>query len=327
MNLHENGELFQQAVRATAQRMGMLEIFIEKDYWVVYALLEIFSNETLAEYTVFKGGTSLSKCFDLIDRFSEDIDLVVKHQEGESDNQLKKKIRAISQLINQTMPEHEVEGLTIKRGMNRKTAHEYAQQFQGDFGQAREFIVLEATWLGYYEPYMTKNISSYIYEMMMHTEQEAMVKEYGLEPFELQVLNPTRTLCEKIMSLLRFSHSENAMNDLKNKIRHIYDLCKLLEDPDLRFFFNSEGFIELLIKVARDDYRSFRNNNTWLSHHPIESLIFNDVESVWQELKVVYHGQFKDLVYGELASDQAILQVLKDIRTRLSAVTWNIVNK
>jgi predicted nucleotidyltransferase component of viral defense system len=69
--------------------MEILDIYVEKDYWVTLALHTIFQDE-IGKETVFKGGTALSKCFGMIQRFSEDIDLVVLRKEGESGNQLKK---------------------------------------------------------------------------------------------------------------------------------------------------------------------------------------------------------------------------------------------
>jgi len=85
MKLHQNKTLFDQAVRATAQQKGLPESYIEKDYWVTLALHTIFSSPIGTE-TVFKGGTSLSKCFGSIDRFSEDIDMVVLRKENETNN-------------------------------------------------------------------------------------------------------------------------------------------------------------------------------------------------------------------------------------------------
>lgn len=76
MTLHENEHLFRQAVQFTARQQGIPEIFVEKDYWVTFALYTLFNSE-VGNDTVFKGGTSLLKCFDVIKRFSEDIDLVV----------------------------------------------------------------------------------------------------------------------------------------------------------------------------------------------------------------------------------------------------------
>ena len=69
MKLHENTKLFTDAIRATAQRMEILDIYIEKDYWVCYALHLIY-NSKFKDEVVFKGGTALSKCFDIIERFS-----------------------------------------------------------------------------------------------------------------------------------------------------------------------------------------------------------------------------------------------------------------
>ena len=127
MNLHENTDLFRQAIRFTAAQMHIPDIFIEKDYWVTKALHTIFTDP-IGKETVFKGGTALSKCFKLIDRFSEDIDLVVKHSEQETDNQLKRKIKKVGQVVTPIMPEIEINGLTNKRGIIRKTVHRYLSE-------------------------------------------------------------------------------------------------------------------------------------------------------------------------------------------------------
>jgi len=82
MNLHENEILFRQAIQATAQRMGEMgkdipEIFIEKDYWITIALKQIFQKET-GLFAIFKGGTALAKCHQLIERFSYPEKIVIK---------------------------------------------------------------------------------------------------------------------------------------------------------------------------------------------------------------------------------------------------------
>lgn len=124
MNLHNHKELFEDAILATAEHLDMRDIYVEKDYWVTIALYEIFNSEAAA-YSVFKGGTALSKCHKLIERFSEDIDMVVLRNDGENDNQLKKKIRTISKAVEAVLPEIEVDGLTNKRVNIRKTVHQY----------------------------------------------------------------------------------------------------------------------------------------------------------------------------------------------------------
>ena len=326
MRLHKDETLFRQAVLATAAQLSIPEIFIEKDYWVTCALHCIFHNP-IGEETVFKGGTALSKCFGLIDRFSEDIDLVVKHHEGETDNQLKIKIKKVGQIVTPVLPEVEVAGITRKMGMNRKTAHSYPRMFSGKFGQVRNVIVVEATWFGYYEPYIAHPISSYIHDMMKVQGQQTMIEKFNLHPFQVNVLQPTRTLCEKIMSLVRFSYSKNPMDDLRMKIRHVYDLHKMLEDQKLCNFFDSNEFDTVICKVAQDDVQGFRNNNEWLVYHPAEALLFRDIENCWNGLKTAYTSDFSGLVYGDLPSEQQIFETLIRIKERLMKVEWCIVEK
>lgn len=323
MKLHENKTLFRQAVQFTADQMKIPAIYVEKDYWVTYVLFTIFNNE-VGKDTVFKGGTALSKCYQMIERFSEDIDLVVLRKEGETDSKLKSKLKIVSTVVDTVLPEVTIEGITHKMGMNRKTAHTYKKEFKGDYGQVRDVIILESTWLGYYEPYTTRNIISFVGQMMLDNHQISIAEENGLLPFGLLVLEPIRTICEKIMSLVRFSYGENPIDDLKKKIRHTYDLYQLLTQEEFLKFFQSTAFDEMLLKVANDDVISFRNNNQWLIHHPNEALIFKDLDNVWIELKTTYNGDFKNLVYGKLPKEEVILETLKMIQERLKTISWTI---
>lgn len=321
MKLHENKTLFRQAVQFTADQMQIAAIYVEKDYWVTYALYTIF-NHPIGNDTVFKGGTALSKCYSMIERFSEDIDLVVLRRDQESNNKLTTKIRTISDVVSTALPEIQIEGLTHKMGMNRKTAHSFNKEFTGAYGQIRDAIVVEATWLGYFEPYTTRMLNSFIGQMMLNNGQASIAEEQGLLPFAVRVLEPIRTLCEKIMSLVRFSYSDNPINDLKKKIRHTYDLHQLLQQQEYAEFFQSRDFDAMLLKVGQDDVISFKNNNRWLVHHPKNALIFRDTENVWNELKGVYNGEFKNLVYGSFPSDVAVLRTLKVITERLVSIDW-----
>lgn len=323
MRLHLDKILFRQAVQFTAQQMNIPAIYAEKDYWVTFALHTIFNN-AIGKETVFKGGTALSKCFNLIERFSEDIDLVVLRREGESNNKLTNKIKEISRVVGDVLPEVMIETITQKMGMNRKTAHSYSKEFQGNYGQVRDAIIVEATWLGYFEPYTTKPVSSFVGNMMLSNGQSEIAAANNLLPFDVLVLEPTRTICEKIMSLVRFSYGENATDNLKKKIRHTYDLHQLLQQKEFSDFFNSPAFETMLLKVAADDVVSYRNNNQWLANHPLKALLFKDVENVWNELRPIYNGAFKNLVYGDLPNEKNVLVTLKRIKERLANITWTI---
>jgi len=323
MRLHENTTLFRQSIEFTAQKMNILPIYIEKDYWVTFALHTIFHN-IVGNETVFKGGTALSKCFGIIERFSEDIDLVVLQNESDSGNKLKSKLKKITEVVSQVLEEIEIDKITTKLGMIRKIAYQYPKITTGVFGQVRDVIIVEATWLGRYEPYHKQQISSYIFEMMQEANQLELAKEHGMLPFEVQVLHVNRTICEKIMSLVRFSYGENPIENLQNKIRHTYDIHQLLKETEVKDFFNSTAFDEMLLLVAQDDVASFKTDNSWLKKHPKDALIFNDTENVWKELKGTYNNEFSNLVYGKLPIDTEVLQTLKNVSNRLQEMNWSV---
>ena len=323
MKLHQNKELFQDTALSASQRFGIPEIYVEKDYWVTLMLYEIFHSE-IADQIVFKGGTSLSKCHKLIQRFSEDIDLVVLRNEGENVNQLKNKIRTISKIVENVLPEIRVEGLTNKKGNIRKTVHQYDRLFKGSFGQVREQLVLEATWLGNFEPFTHEEVSCYAFEVMKLAGQETLIKEYGLQPFEVQVLSIERTFCEKIMSLVRFSQMDAPYDSLSNKIRHVYDIHLMISAGSIKSFFESAEFDKMLVKVGKDDFISYKNNNAWLKNHPCTALIFEDPKTTWNRIKSTYRTIFKDLVIGKLPNEDALVDTLKKITKRMKHIRWEI---
>jgi len=76
MRLHEDTDAFAELIANAAETIGLPQVYVEKDYWVTRALKSL-SESPYAGQTIFKGGTSLSKAYKLIHRFSEDIDLVV----------------------------------------------------------------------------------------------------------------------------------------------------------------------------------------------------------------------------------------------------------
>jgi hypothetical protein len=185
-------------------------------------------------------------------------------------------------------------------------------------------IVVEATWLGSFEPFTTRPIRTYVADMMLQRDQQALITEYELEAFVVNALRPERTLCEKIMSLVRFSYSEQPLQDLRLKIRHTYDLHKLLSDPEIQVFFKSEAFEPLFLSTANSDTASYKNNHAWLANHPAEALIFADLETVWPELRPIYLNEFTNLVFGVLPDEADVFATLATIKNRLAKVQWKI---
>ena len=124
--------------------------------------------------------------------------------------------------------------------------------------------------------------------------------------------------------MVRFSKTETPILDLRNKIRHIYDIHQMLEDEKMFIFFNSPDFDNILTKVGDDDVISFKNNNGWLSDHPSTAIIFANPDETWQQIKTEYFTTFKGLVTGNLPSESQLIHTLKTVAKRLAGVEWKV---
>lgn len=161
--------------------------------------------------------------------------------------------------------------------------------------------------------------------MMVRAGQVKLAKEYGLQPFNGKVLAPIRTICEKIMSLVRFSYGDNPIKNLQKKIWHAYDLHQLLSAKEFSEFFYSDAFVDILLKVGQDDVTSYKSNNRWLKNHPNEAIIFKDLDKVWDQLKGAYNNDFKKLAFGDdFPTSEEILITLHKIKDRLSPIHWTV---
>lgn len=118
ITLHTDSNDFSELIKLTSIHVGIAPEFIEKDYWITLLLNRLFSSE-YAKSVVFKGGTSLSKAYRLISRFSEDIDIATIN-ENLTGNSLKTKIRAIEKSITSELSEIVEPEITSKGSMFRK---------------------------------------------------------------------------------------------------------------------------------------------------------------------------------------------------------------
>ena len=124
MNLHENSGVFEDAIRAASDHLGIRTVFVEKDYWITYLLFRL-SKSPHSDEIVFKGGTSLSKVHKMIDRFSEDLDLAILRSEDRTATQVRNLIRKVEKELVKGFEEVNLEGITSKQTRYRKTAYDY----------------------------------------------------------------------------------------------------------------------------------------------------------------------------------------------------------
>ena len=323
MKLHENKQLFQQAITATSQaKSNLSEVLVEKDYWVCYTLKKLaLSNHV--DYAIFKGGTSLSKAYKLIDRFSEDIDLAVIAK-GMSGNKVKTLIKKIEQDITATdyLTEVEIDGITSKKSKFRKTIHEYPKMVKGaKFGQASDKLLLEINSFTNPYPYELRSITTYIADFLAGTEQLDFIKEYELEPVEVNVLSLKRTFTEKLMGLVRVSYDENPVSELSRRIRHVYDLHMLVGESDVRKFMEDKVQLKEMIEhVKNDDRENHEFDGDWLDVPLLESPLLRD-NTLLKKLASTYNGNdFKGLVFGDLPPFESVLVSINDIKQNLYSI-------
>ena len=328
MNLHLDKNNFEGAVVAAADYFGIPEIFIEKDYWVTYALHQLFHSE-IKDLIVFKGGTSLSKCYNVIQRFSEDIDIVVVKNDGDSGNALKERLKDVTNVIDKSILDVVPDDPnTNKKGSIRKIIYSFPKVgVNGTYGEVRENIALEVSHMGNTEPNHVKQIRTLIADYIKTTPATELIAQFGLEDFEVRALAVERTLCEKIISLVRFSYTENPLEDLSNKVRHTYDLTLLMKLDTIKYFLNSALFDTMLLQVAKDDDKAIPNDKNWLYSHPKNALIFSETEMVWNTLKKFYSGsKFNELLIGKTKppTENEVFETLVFLSKRIEEIEWDI---
>ena len=217
MNLHEDKSAFKDAIIATSQNLEIREVYIEKDYWVTYALKQL-AHSKYKDIAIFKGGTSLSKALNLIERFSEDIDLALMIPEGASGNQIKKLLGEIQKTASGDIREIQIDGITSKGSKFRKTVHQYDRVIEGsNYGQASDKLLIEVNSFANPNPHSLQKIQSYIGKYLLEIERVDLVKAYELEEFEINVLQLERTYTEKILGLIRASNEEQSDRSIKKE--------------------------------------------------------------------------------------------------------------
>lgn len=243
MFLHDNKELFEEVIFNTADFYKLPIAIIEKDYYVTLVLKEIAKRNP---DIVFKGGTSLSKCYKIIDRFSEDIDLNIigDTKPGESKRRnLKAHIVDAIEYCKLTLTEPE--SIRSRRDFN-KYVIDYPTQFDSNFLK-QQLIIETAVFFRAY-PTEEKEADSFVYNYLLNNKNNDIIELYDLAPFVLNVQTTDRTFVDKIFALGDYYLA----NTIQGHSRHIYDLYKLL--PTIEF--NDE--LKSLVKAVREERKQHK---------------------------------------------------------------------
>ena len=216
--LHKDKERFKEAIDLTVYRTGLAPEVVEKDYYITL-LLKVLAAEL--SFIVFKGGTSLSKCHRVIERFSEDVDLCVdtKLSQGQ-----KKKVKETIVKLSEELGLKVVnaEQTRSRRDYNRYVI-EYSPVYQNIEEVIKPVVLIETSYTTLAFPTIMLSVGNYVGEMLQIEAPDLLV-EYGLESFEMKVQDIHRTLVDKVFAICDYYMQEKT----ENHSRHIYDIYKLL---------------------------------------------------------------------------------------------------
>ena len=218
--LHNKKDTFEQLVLRTSEYLGVKAEIVEKDYFVTLFLKRIAA---VMPDIVFKGGTSLSKCYHIIKRFSEDIDLNLQSEIKPPERKRRQLKANIIQIINDL----EFELTNPDAVKSRRDYNRYIIDYPSSLSAAylKEQLIVETAI--YQRAYPTKVMSadSLIYQYLHENGYGDFIKQYDLEPFALNVQTAERTMIDKMYALADYY----LLNTTTEHSRHIYDIYKLSE--------------------------------------------------------------------------------------------------
>lgn len=216
--LHNDREIFSQAINLVTNKNGIRPEIVEKDYYVTM-ILRLLSERL--PFIVFKGGTSLSKCHKAIKRFSEDIDITIDTTISQGQKKkVKEAIEEVSSILGLSIPN--IDETRSRRDYNRYEIAYHPIDKSDDFAVLPN-VILETSYTAISFPVSELPVHNYIGDMMVE-EAPDYIEKYSLSPFTMKVQDISRTLADKVFAVCDYY----LQNKTENRSRHLYDIYKLL---------------------------------------------------------------------------------------------------
>jgi hypothetical protein len=302
-------------VDRTAEALGIDAAFVEKDFWVIEALR--IATATAASHEVraiFKGGTSLSRAFGIIQRFSEDVDLLLDFPDGMPKGARDRTIKAIGEdvRLHFGIAPEKVREDSASTGVKRNFRLNYPNAKSAD--AITEGIYLEIGSRGGPTPSRDVSIRSMIANHALQNMGLAESEYEEFAPVLAHVLAPERTLIEKMALLAaagdKFDGGEK--DALAKHGRHVYDVARLLESIDVTQALTDLGPIgiaELAADIhARSElaqWHSVPQTDAGYLSYPV----FHDATGANGALRAAYEPA-KQLIFGPRPTFEECMAVI-----------------
>lgn len=311
-------EDFDELLTIAGREFKVRPEIIYKDYWASSALRAIASDIDISDKIIFKGGTSLSKGWNLIDRFSEDLDILItgpKFLPGIS----KKQAEQVFKKIHKTVEEKTALKLPNKDKEYYLRGDYFCNLWfplPGDSPSIpegiKETVFLEMGSRGTSNPHSSVLVNSLLGSFIENQsiDMKSQLSEYqdDWRSFEMELLNPERTFLEKLLCL----HSATLKGDLNKKSRHFYDIyCIYSKLPEIKDFLGGVTFCEILNEAAQIDQQHFGGDSildkATLARSPLFELNQDNIKLVENAYKAEKELYFK----GQPAFEELINVLLQ----------------
>lgn len=286
MNLHGHRNEFNDLITLVSREKHIPESAVERDYYLVMMLQKLEQSE-YASQCVFKGGTSLSKCYPgSIERFSEDIDLTFLGMDL-PDKQCNRQIKKIESVMTAGA---ETEPIPEERSNRSKSLFAW-------YGDRKNRIKLEIGSSVRPDPYERRAFRTYIQEYLEAHGFTEEVGVYELSPVELNVLDISRTFIDKLMSVKRHA----ICGTLGGKVRHIYDVVRLYQMPEIQAFLQNKEELKRLVRLTKEtDSYYIGKRNISAEYNPKEPYNFMGWENYFDSVvKHNYESLHQMLLYTD----------------------------
>lgn len=322
----ERREIFQEV----AALSNLPASAVEKDWWVVHTLAIIYTTE-IAPHTVFKGGTSLSKAWKLIDRFSEDIDLALdraflgfnKEMTGSQVLKLRKQSHkyistVFFPLLEKGFADAGFTGVQLQIGETVATDQDplviavVYESVVEPTAYLQPRVLIEIGSRSLREPFTEKQFSSLVGEYFEG-------KEFADACITVPTVNPERTFLEKVFLLHEEFQQPSDKVRVERKSRHLYDLEKLMDTPfavtalaDIALYQHIVDHRRTVTPLRGIDY----------THHApdkIDPVPPSELLAAWER---DYKAMQESMLYNPSLPFAELLNRIKELKKRINALKW-----
>ena len=329
LSKNERLEIFQEAHNT----LGFSQVIIEKDWWVTAVLRALFSLP-YAENLSFKGGTSLSKCYNLIERFSEDIDIAVNrdflgYSGAISKAQIGSRLRRAACSFVRDRLQVDLKNQLKTNGLNLADFSvkvnitpitttdpeiievEYQSLFD-DIPYVKRKVIVEVSGRSMREPLQSVKLQSMIDEVFSD-------EDFTEKPFEINVVVPERTFWEKICLLHEEFAKPQELIRTERMSRHTYDLEKMMNTPIVENALKDKDLYNSIVEHRRIfiGLKGFDYNT--LVPKTIQIIPPDSVITQWQE---DYDTMQRTMIYGESLSFNKLIEKIKQLNEKINRIDW-----